>query len=153
MFLSCVSMLSLISVSWKAYNLLCAVLLNLMSWPFLKVYPPICRITVDPTRFHVSPMFVPCFDPNEWWLKNCLHDSAITTRSWLLAVRMSFSQISLWIFSDPIFYGYIVTNEAINWNALKVLFQLVHFVKTHLKINQNWHLSTPMSQSKGSASL
>ncbi len=70
-----------------------------ISQPFLKVYPPICRITAYATMLgqSFSTNFVPSFDPNEWCLKNCLHRggsnsqpfsyecSALTTRPPLFA--------------------------------------------------------------------
>ncbi len=44
-----------------------------LSQTFLKVHPPICRITAYATM----PGLVPCFEPNEWCLKNGLHSGGL----------------------------------------------------------------------------
>ncbi len=72
-------------------------ILDFINRPFLKVHPPICRITAHATaRLEFSTIFVSSYDPNEWCLKNGLHSgglspgpfghesSALTTRPPLL---------------------------------------------------------------------
>ena len=90
---------TLVSVSSQAYNSFNTMQLDFISQPFLKVHPPICRITAYATmpRQSFSTNFVPSFDPIELCLKNGLHSggsnsqpfsyesSALTTRPRLLA--------------------------------------------------------------------